>query len=163
MDDELNNAATILGELLSATSLTVTTAESCTAGWVGSTLAAVSDSTRFYNCGFITYTDAAKQRILNVSPHTLATHSAVSEAVVIEMARGVRSLTGDNIGIAVTGYAGPDGGDDGTPAGTIWFGWCLDDESVCTSQKWFTGNSEEVVRKAALYCITELTRILKNG
>lgn len=162
MDNELIDVATILGELLSVKALTVTTAESCTAGWVGTALAAVSNSSRFYSSGFINYSDASKQRVLRVSPQTIACHSAVSEAVVIEMACGAKALSGDPIGMAVSGYAGPDGGDDGTPAGTVWFGWCLADDSVCTSQKWFSGSSEEVVRKAALYSIKELTRILSE-
>jgi len=137
MDNELIDAATILGELLSAKALNVTTAESCTAGWVGSALAAVSNSSKFYSSGFINYSDASKQRVLNVSPRTIACHSAVSEAVVIEMACGAKALSGDSIGIAVSGYAGPDGGKDGTPAGNVWFAWCLPEGCVYTSRHWF--------------------------
>ncbi|WP_052206307.1 CinA family protein [Pantoea rodasii] len=93
---------------------------------------------------------------------TILGELAVSEAAVIEMAYGAKALSGDSIGMAVSGYAGPDGGDDGTPAGTVWFGWCLADDSVCTCQKSFSGSSEDVVRKAAVFSINELTRILSE-
>lgn len=163
MDEDLIAAAERLGSVLISQHLTLTTAESCTSGWVGASLAAVKGSSRFYSSGFITYTDQAKHRILGVKEETLLSQTAVSEAAVREMACGAKQLSGDNIGIAVSGYAGPEGGNDGTQAGTVWFGWCLNDDSVCTSQQWFSGNSEEVVRKATLFCLTELCRIIENG
>lgn len=160
MDEKLISLANELGEILKEKSLSVTTAESCTSGWVGSALAAASDSSRFYSSGFITYTNEAKQRVLGVSGDTLARFTAVSEATVSEMACGAKKLSGDNIGLATSGYAGPDGGEDGTPAGTVWFAWCLADESVHTSRQWFSGESEEVVYKATLFSLSELKRLL---
>lgn len=160
MDEELVNLATEVGNKLLAAGLSVTTAESCTSGWVGSALAAASDSSRFYSSGFITYTNQAKQRVLGVSAETLARDTAVSEAAVREMACGAKKLSGDTLAIAVSGYAGPDGGEDGTPAGTVWFAWCLADGSVHTSRQWFSGEGEEVVRKATLFSLAELKRLL---
>ena len=162
MDEKLIQTATELGDLLVKKGLTVTTAESCTSGWLGSTLAAVSDSSVFYSSGFITYTDQAKHRILGVSTETLEEYSAVSEAAVSEMACGARKLSGDAIGMATSGYAGPDGGEDGTPAGTVWFAWCLPDESVHTRRQWFAGESEDVVKQATHFSLSELINILKN-
>ena len=162
MNQELIETATILGDLLLERKLTVTTAESCTSGWVGSTLAAVGQSSQFYSSGFITYTDQAKHRVLNVSEETLARDSAVSEAAVREMAAGAKTLSGDDSSIAVSGYAGPDGGEDGTPAGTVWFAWCLPDESVHTRRQWFAGESEDVVKQATHFSLSELINILKN-
>lgn len=162
MKDELVDVATKLGKLLIEKKLTITTAESCTSGWVGSALAAVSDSSRFYSSGFITYTNLAKHRVLNVRMETLERCTAVSEAAVSEMACGAKALSGDTIGIATSGYAGPEGGEDSTPAGTVWFAWCLPEGCVHTSRQWFSGGSEEVMLKATQYCLTELTRILAD-
>ncbi|XXN66703.1 CinA family protein (plasmid) [Enterobacter ludwigii] len=162
MNNQLKIAAEKLGTTLKTKRLTITTAESCTSGWVGAALAAVKDSSAFYSSGFITYTDQAKHRVLAVTEETLRHHSAVSEAAVKEMACGAKRLSGDDIGIAVSGYAGPAGGADGTPAGTVWFAWCLKDDSVLTSRQMFSGNSEEVVIKATLFSINELQGLLNS-
>ncbi|QDY41711.1 CinA family protein [Candidatus Pantoea soli] len=162
MDKHLIDLASELGELLMEKSWTLTTAESCTSGWVGSALAAASDSSRFYSSGFITYTNQAKQRVLGVKADTLARYTAVSEETVREMACGAKKLAGDSIGLATSGYAGPDGGEDGTPAGTVWFAWCLPDDSVHTRREWFSGESEEVVYKATCFSLSELKRLLSQ-
>ena len=162
MNDDLKEAATQLGKLLIDNNLTITTAESCTAGWVGAALASVSESSLFYSSGFITYTNHAKHRVLNVSMETLDQYTAVSEAAVREMACGAKNLSGDGIGVATSGYAGPEGGEDGTPAGTVWFAWCLPEGCVFTSRQWFSGESEQVMQKATHYCLTELTRIMTD-
>ncbi|MBK0091167.1 CinA family protein [Erwinia sp. S59] len=162
MNDDLIAVATELGHLLIEKKLTITTAESCTSGWVGTALAAVSKSSLFYSSGFITYTNLAKHRVLNVSMATLDRYTAVSEAAVSEMACGAKALSGDTISIATSGYAGPDGGEDGTPPGTVWFAWCLPEGCVHTSRQWFSGESEEVMHKATHYCLTELKRILEG-
>lgn len=162
MDEELTGLASQLGAILIHKGLSVTTAESCTSGWVGASLAAVNESSRFYTSGFITYSDRSKQRVLGVSLTTLNRYSAVSEAAVSEMACGAKKITGDDIGLAVSGYAGPQGGDDGTPAGTIWFAWCLQDESVHTCKRVFDGEAEEVVRNAVKFSLCELSRLLEE-
>lgn len=162
VDKHLLNIATELGFLLTEKGWTVTTAESCTSGWVGATLAALSESSAFYTSGFITYTNFAKHRVLNVSMAMLDRYTAVSEAAVSEMACGAKALSGDTISIATSGYAGPDGGEDGTPPGTVWFARCLPEGCVHTSRKWFSGESEEVMQKATTYCLTELKRILEG-
>jgi len=162
MQRELNEVASQLGAFLLERQLTLTTAESCTAGWVGEALAAVSNSSQFYSCGFITYTYAAKHHVLGVSEQTLTNHTAVSEAAVSEMARGAKACSGDAVSIAVSGYAGPDGGEDGTPAGTVWFAWGLPDDSIRTCHKWFDGESQEVMHKATHYAVSELYKILTS-
>ncbi|WP_313690485.1 CinA family protein [Pantoea sp.] len=163
MNEELINAATALSKTLLSQGLTVTTAESCTSGWVGSSLAAVADSSRFYSSGFITYSDRAKQRLLGVSSETLRSYTAVSEQVVREMSEGGKQRAGDDIGIAVSGYAGPDGGEDGTPPGTVWFAWHLPGNQVHTACRQFAGSSEAVVHQATLFCLEELRRILGDN
>lgn len=160
MNKELINAATGLSEILLSRKLTLTSAESCTSGWIGAALAAVKNSSEFYSCGFITYTYAAKHRVLGVKNATLEKYSAVSEAAIGEMATGAKSLSGVDVSLATSGYAGPSGGEDGTPAGTVWLGWCLPDGTTCAQEYHFSGDSEQVMQQASLAAINELTRLL---
>lgn len=161
MNDQLLHAAEQLGETLSHARYKLATAESCTAGLVSMSLGAAKDSTTFFTSGFITYTDSAKHRVLGVSEKTLQIHTAVSEAAVREMARGALERSGENVSLAVSGYAGPDGGEDGTPAGTIWFAWCLPGDLLVTSERLIKGSPEAVVNEAALFALTNLNRLLK--
>lgn len=92
--------------------------------------------------GYVTFTDEAKAKILRVQRHSLAEHTAVSEAVVTEMAQGAKDQAEVNISIAISGYGGPEGGEDGTPAGTVWF------TGILTIQLLQADNiSTEIVRK----------------
>lgn len=162
MDTELKQAAEKAGEILLKAGCKVATAESCTAGLVGMSLGAAANSGEYFTSGFITYTDSAKQRLLDVNPETLARHTAVSEAVVREMVKGAVAVSGEAVSLAVSGYAGPEGGEDGTPAGTVWFAWHLPDQQVHTVVRHFNGDPETVVREAALFSLQTLTRLLAN-
>ncbi|MCP1436920.1 PncC family amidohydrolase [Erwinia persicina] len=162
MDKELLNTAERLGKVLLQAGAKVAAAESCTSGLVSSALGAASDSSSYFTSGFVTYTDSAKHRILHVSEKTLQEHTAVSEATAREMAAGAKEVSGEKASIAVTGYAGPDGGEDGTPAGTVWFGWGLPDGEVRALKQHFSGDCEEVVRKAALFALQHLTELLQS-
>lgn len=160
MDKELLEAAESLGEVLKQAEVKLATAESCTAGLVSSTLGAASDSSTFFTSGFVTYTDSAKHRVLHVSEQTLRVHTAVSEATVREMAQGAKEVSGEAVSLAVSGYAGPDGGEDGTPAGTIWFGFGLPDGKLYSTIRLIEGEPEKVVREAALFSLRHLTELL---
>lgn len=163
MDSELKQAAEKAGESLLKVGCKVATAESCTAGLVGMSLGAAANSADYFTSGFITYTDGAKHKLLGVSSETLVIHTAVSEAVVREMVKGAVAVSGEAVSLAVSGYAGPDGGEDGTPAGTIWFAWHLPDEQVHAEVHHFTGDPETVVRQAALFALQRLTLLLNDS
>jgi len=107
-----------VGELLAAAGKTVATAESCTGGLVGSRLTDVAGSSRYYIGGVVAYSNDVKQKI-GVSPQTLLSHGAVSEETAREMAAGIRKQMGADIGIATTGVAGPGGGSEAKPVGTV--------------------------------------------
>lgn len=98
------------------------TAESCTGGWVAKVCTDIAGSSRWFECGFVTYSNSAKVRDLGVSERTLADHGAVSEATVREMAEGALRVSGADVAIAISGIAGPDGGTALKPVGTVWFG-----------------------------------------
>jgi nicotinamide-nucleotide amidase len=110
-----------VGRALAARGWRVATAESCTAGWLTKVLTDVPGSSRWVEGGYVVYSNAAKIRDLDVSMATLRRHGAVSKATVLAMARGTVRSTGAEIGIAITGIAGPDGGTPDKPVGTVWF------------------------------------------
>ncbi len=110
-------------ELLAQRGETITTAESCTGGLIASMLTQVPGSSSGFQAGFVTYADHIKTSVLGVREQTLAEHGAVSEQVVIEMAEGALDKSGADYAIAVSGIAGPDGGSDDKPVGTVWLAW----------------------------------------
>jgi nicotinamide-nucleotide amidase len=111
--------AAVIGRHLVASGATLAVAESCTGGRVAAMCTAIPGSSRWFAEGLVTYSNAAKQRLLGVSPDTLAAHGAVSEPVAREMAAGCRERAGTTYGLSITGVAGPDGGSPEKPVGTV--------------------------------------------
>ena len=110
----------VVGEALVARGWHIATAESCTGGLLGKRLTDVAGSSRYVDRGFITYSNASKVALLGVDEATLAAHGAVSAPVAEQMARGARERAGAEMGVAITGIAGPDGGSDDKPVGTVF-------------------------------------------
>ena len=107
----------------------VSTAESCTGGWVAKALTDIPGSSAVFHYGVVSYSNGAKEHILGVKNETLEEHGSVSEAVVEEMVKGALNLSGSDIAVAVSGIAGPDGGTEDKPVGTVWFAWAIRDGS----------------------------------
>ncbi len=122
-DSDLREQAERLGARLIATHHRLVTAESCTGGWIAKTVTDVAGSSGWFDCGMAAYSYEAKQALLGVRPETLETHGAVSRETVIEMVSGALVNSGASIAVAVTGIAGPGGGSDGKPVGTVWAAW----------------------------------------
>lgn len=120
-DNELSEMVSRVASSALASKSRIVTAESCTGGWIAKVFTDVPGSSRWFDCGFVTYSDGAKVRDLRVSARTIREHGAVSEATVREMAAGALRVTGADISIAVSGIAGPDGGSAEKPVGTVWF------------------------------------------
>jgi nicotinamide-nucleotide amidase len=120
----------------------VATAESCTGGWVAKSITDVP-----FQYGIVSYSNGAKESILGVKNETLEEHGAVSRPVVEEMADGVLHLSGADVAIAVSGVAGPDGGTEDKPVGTVWFAWAVRDGAkikIDTHCAHFTGDRDLV-------------------
>jgi len=111
-----------IGKLLIVNGLTLATAESCTGGLISDRLTDIPGSSQYYLGGVVVYSNEAKMRLVGVHEQTLIHYGAVSEETVIEMARGVRQALQADIGISVSGIAGPGGGTPDKPVGLVWIG-----------------------------------------
>ncbi len=141
---------------LAASGKTVSTAESCTGGWVAKAITDVDGSSTAFAYGLVSYSNGAKESLLGVQPKTLYENGAVSEAVVREMAEGALHLSGADIAVAVSGIAGPTGGSEDKPVGTVWFAWAVRDgadANTDTSCEHFTGDRELVRESTVAHAI----------
>jgi len=138
-----------LGRHLQHRGYTLATAESCTGGWVAQAVTSIAGSSAWFERGFVTYSNAAKQEMLGVKAETLARFGAVSAEAAIEMAKGalIHSQS-DIISVAVTGIAGPEGGSEDKPVGTVWFAWAGGDCPPVAVCEHFEGDRVAVRRQA---------------
>ena len=154
--NHLNEVATLLLEQ----EKTLVTAESCTGGWVAKCCTDLPGSSAWFDRGFVTYSNEAKQDQLDVDAHTLLKHGAVSLAVVEEMALGALVNSRADISVAITGIAGPDGGSVKKPVGTVWIAWGIRSGGVHSICFQFEGDRESI-RKQAVF--EALGGIIKNA
>ena len=159
---ELESLSSELGSLLNKKNYFFTTAESCTGGWVGQSLTSVPGSSSWYGCGFITYSNIAKYKILDVSKETLDNHGAVSQEVVEAMVKGALLKSRANLGVAISGIAGPGGGTLERPVGTVCLAWKLNDLPTLSITEVFEGSREEVRFKSVSKALEGAISLLKN-
>ena len=149
----------VVGELLRRKGLTLSLAESCTGGLVAKLVTDVAGSSEYFLEGAVTYADAAKIRVLGVSPALLAEHGAVSSEMAVAMATGMRNNSGSDIALAVTGIAGPGGGSAEKPVGTVFI--ALATAAGCRAQGYrFSGSRDEVRNITAFTAMDWLRRHL---
>ncbi|MFI3155607.1 MAG: CinA family protein [Methylococcaceae bacterium] len=144
MESELFELAKQLGRLLKAGGKTIATAESCTGGWIAQAITEVPGSSVWFDRGFVTYSNAAKVQMLGVNPQTLEQYGAVSAETATEMAAGALAHSEANVALAVTGIAGPDGGTQGKPVGTVFIAWTHKNGEAKVVKKQFTGNRRQI-------------------
>ncbi len=146
-DIGIRGLAESLVTTLSEAGKTVTTAESCTGGWIAKAITDIPGSSAAFAYGIVSYSNGAKESLLGVKNPTLIDNGAVSEAVVIEMAEGALHLSGADMAVAVSGVAGPDGGSEEKPVGTVCFAWAVrkgSGMSADSESQVFDGNRNEV-------------------
>jgi nicotinamide-nucleotide amidase len=151
----------LAGELLSRRGLTVAVAESCTGGLLGDLLTDVPGSSTYFLGGVVAYHDDLKTGILGVPAAVIRQHGAVSEECALLMARGIRSVTGADIGISITGIAGPTGGTPAKPVGTVYIGFAGPDVGMAERFNW-TGDRRENKRHSAQAALKILIDYLSN-
>lgn len=140
---------------------TIAVAESCTAGLLGGELTKLAGSSSFFLGGFMTYSNESKTKLLGIDSAVIDEHGAVSEEVAELMAKNVRSIFNSDIGISVTGIAGPDGGTESKPVGTVWFGLSYANQSLSFKQI-FPGNRDYIRNRAVFFALNMLNNILQE-
>ncbi|MGE0874729.1 MAG: CinA family protein [Burkholderiales bacterium] len=148
-DAELMALATRVGAQLKRSGALLVAAESCTGGWIGQAVTAVAGSSDWFERGFVTYSNAAKQEMLGVRAETIARHGAVSEQTAHEMAAGALAHSHGTIAVAVTGVAGPGGGSDAKPVGMVCFAWARGAEVRAETRR-FDGDRDSVRRQSVI-------------
>lgn len=159
--NDLHALAKKIGERLLARKLLLAAAESCTGGWVAEAVTAVAGSSAWFDCGFVTYSNEAKQRLLDVPANLLefGGPGAVSEETVLAMTAGAIANSRARVAVAVSGIAGPDGGSAEKPVGTVWIAWQWERRRL--AREFHFGGDRTAVREAAVLAALEgLLRLL---
>ncbi len=158
----LQQAVRQLGDLLSLRGETVVTAESCTGGWLAKALTDRAGSSAYVLGGLVTYSNSMKCDLLKVPSEVLVKHGAVSEPVVRQMVAGAVAASGADYAIATSGVAGPGGGSDSKPVGTVWFAWGAPERGIVAQCCHFDGDRDAVRRQSVVYALQGLFDYLQK-
>ena len=150
-----------VGESLRRRNWTLATAESCTGGLVGHRITQIPGSSDYFLGGIVAYSNQAKEKLLNVSPGTLMRYGAVSEATAMEMAQGVQQAFSSDVGLSITGIAGPDSDSSDKPVGLTWIAICTAEEAINECHHW-QGDRSSNKRQSAQAALKLLYRLLKE-
>ncbi len=150
----------LLGNILKDKGMTISLAESCSGGYIAHLLTSIAGSSAYFKGGVVSYANSAKMSLLNVKQNTLDTYGAVSQQVVEEMAKGAIAAFDTDCAIAVSGIAGPDGGTDEKPVGTIWICTICKD-SMISKQYIFGKSRENNIRRSAVMALVQMLRCMK--
>lgn len=161
-DETLNLQAHSVAEYLLARGQSVVTAESCSGGWIAKVLTDIPGSSTWFECGVVAYSYEAKEALLGVQAQTLERTGAVSQETVTEMVSGALARYGASVAVAVTGVAGPSGGTEDKPVGTVWIGWKRRGGYARAQQFHFDGDREAVRRQTVGAALEGVRRILTS-
>ena len=169
IDDTLN----VLSNICVNNSWQITTAESCTGGLVAKLITDLAGSSQWFERGFVTYSNLAKEQMLGVDAQLLADCGAVSEPVAEAMAKGALRNSQAQIALSITGIAGPGGGTKEKPVGLVWFGWAyyiveegtLENKEIIatTSSQRFSGDREAVRNQSAIFSLQKIAEIIRDN
>ncbi|MFO1435122.1 MAG: nicotinamide-nucleotide amidase [Gammaproteobacteria bacterium] len=160
-DAVLQELAQQLGNALIKRKLKLVTAESCTGGWISKVVTDIPGSSAWFDSGYITYSNAAKQKMLDVDAKLLMQYGAVSANTVEAMATAAVGRSGAQIAVAVSGVAGPDGGSVDKPVGTVWFAFAAPGYGVISEREHFVGDREAVRRAAVRHALQRLHDLVR--
>jgi len=160
VDDQLLALAEELGTALKKRGWMLALAESCTGGWVAQTVTAITGSSAWFDRGFVTYSNAAKMEMLGVSEASLASFGAVSTQTAQEMALGALKHSHADIALAITGIAGPDGGSEEKPVGTVCFALAASGLPLTTITEHFSGSRQQIRVQAVETALRGLIKAL---
>ena len=160
-EDDITELARKLGRACKRRRLEVSVAESCTGGGLAAAITRISGSAKWFDRGFVTYSNTAKKELLGVSQRTLRNHGAVSEPVAREMVRGVLKRSPSELAVSITGIAGPTGGSREKPVGTVWIAWGVRDGPLQSRAFLFKGGRVEVRKQSVAMAIQGLIDLLR--
>ena len=158
----MKDLAAEVAQALTQRNARMATAESCTGGWVAQLLTQIPGSSNWFDSGYVTYSNAAKKRMLGVKEETLESKGAVSESVVVQMAEGALRNAEVDITVAISGVAGPDGGSDQKPVGTVWFAWAIRNQATVTCLSFFSGDRQSIREQAVEQALQGVLAYLPN-
>lgn len=160
MNQELTiQLAKALAAILTRRNEMLVTAESCTGGLIAGACTDLAGSSEWFERGFVTYSNAAKTELLGVPAELIAQHGAVSEPVARAMAEGAVARSHAQLSVAVTGVAGPGGGSEAKPVGTVWLGWHVNGHTVTECQH-FAGDRAAVRQATVQHALARLEEML---
>ena len=162
-DEKLYQLAECVGAALKAKGMMMSTAESCTGGWIAQAVTAVPGSSEWFERGFVTYTYISKREMLGVKSETLDAHGAVSEQTVREMTAGALERSHAQVAVSVSGTAGPSGGTPQKPVGTVCIGWGAKDGALQSATKHFDGDREAVRRQAVVFALERVLAVVGSN
>lgn len=160
MTTDIITLAAEVGRALQEKGLLLATAESCTGGGVAQAVTEIAGSTGWFDCGFITYSNASKTELLEVPAALMAQLGSVSEEVAAAMASGALASSNAHVAVSTTGIAGPTGAVPGKPVGTVCFGWANAD-TVHTERLVFAGDRHAVREQTVAHALQGLLRFIK--
>ncbi|WP_130620332.1 CinA family protein [Dyella amyloliquefaciens] len=161
-DAELKELAEQIAAAALRQRLMLVTAESCTGGWIAKTLTDLAGSSAWFDAGVVTYSYEAKEALLGVNPRTLERTGAVSEETALEMVSGALARFGAGMAVAVTGIAGPGGGTQDKPVGTVWIGWKRRGGYAHARLFHFDGDREAVRRQTVAAALNGIIKALTD-
>ena len=156
-----DSALHLLTTRLAARGLTVSCAESCTGGLLAAEFTRLPGSSAWFQTGFVTYSNHAKQQLLNVNAATLSHYGAVSEETVREMALGALIATKADYALSISGIAGPDGGSEDKPVGTVWFSLATK-QRIWAKEQHFEGDREAIRTQAVRFALMLMKKYLER-
>ncbi|MBU0499641.1 MAG: nicotinamide-nucleotide amidase [Gammaproteobacteria bacterium] len=152
-----------LGEELARRGMRLAVAESCTGGWIAKALTDVPGSSAWFDRGYLTYSNEAKQEMLGVDGAILRERGAVSEETVRAMAAGALERSPADLAVAVSGIAGPGGGSEAKPVGTVWLAWAERNGPSLARRQQFSGDRTQVRAQAVVAALQGLLDLLQDG
>jgi len=153
MDKEITELADQLGKALKAKSMSCATAESCTGGGIAQAITEISGSSAWFDRGFVTYSNLAKVEMLKVNQATLDKEGAVSEEVASQMVKGALDNSNADIAVSVTGIAGPAGGSEQKPVGTVYIACGMKDQKIVCNKHVFSGNRATIRQQTVIFAL----------
>ncbi len=162
-EQAVHELAKRLGARLVMKGLKLATAESCTGGWIAKVLTDIAGSSDWFDSAIVSYSNEAKKHFLKVPDGILLDHGAVSENTVLAMQQGIFMETGADAGISVSGIAGPGGGSEEKPVGTVWIAVSLREQMVHTQKFLFEGDRNQVRLQAVEAALSSLLELVERG